>query len=146
MNELLHLKGKLESSRNLATGGGGIKLPKYAVVNSTHLNHLIEQLKQILDYWENQTIINGALFSAHYRQVIAKSNRIEKIFPLKGADTVNQHVIGAKFWHDGEDLGHVLTYFFKIDTLVDGINQLGLCKEILDNFFEGRINLSLIHI
>lgn len=144
MNELLHLKGKLMYSKNHAVGGGGIKLPKYGIVYATHLNHLCEQLKQILAYWQSQSIISGALFSAFYKQVIAKSNRIEKIFPLKGDETVNQHVIGAKFWYHGENIGHVLTYFFEINTLIEGISQLELCKEIVEKHFKGQIDYAIL--
>ena len=76
MNNILQLKGRFEQRPN-SSRPGSPKLPKGKSVSSLHLIELSEQLKRILEYWETNTDINGALVSVHYTHNCCKEQQIE---------------------------------------------------------------------
>ena len=76
MNSILQLKGRFEQRPN-GIKPGAPKLPRGKQVEAAHILQLVEQLEAIYKYWQSNTDINGAIVSVHYKQVVAKSNRLK---------------------------------------------------------------------
>lgn len=142
MNDVLVLKGKFDSKSN-QSGFGKTNLPKNAIVTSTEIKSLRDDLKKVLAFWNQKEndIIGGALISVHYKHVVAKSNRLRYILG-KGNVKPNDSVRGAKFvWEENDNhkkiQKHVFTHFVSIDTIEESINRLSLTITILDNYYNG---------
>ena len=78
MNNILQLKGQFQK-RKAPSGFGPVNLPKGKSVSVEHVLKLKKQLQDIVLFWSKEKIIKGALVSVHYRKVVAKSNRIQKM-------------------------------------------------------------------
>lgn len=137
MNNVLELKGRFEQKKNNSTFGPK-NLPNGEKVEVNHLNDLKTQLKKILIYWEKDTLIDGALVSVHYTDVVAKSNRIGALLSY-GKTTSNNSIRGAKFEDDGLKK-HVFTHFVSLNTLKNSIKMLDICIEIVNSSFDGTIS------
>lgn len=114
MNKILQLKGRFEQRPNSATPGAPT-LPKGASVDLVHFIELADQLKRILQYWKENTDINGALVSVHYTHIVAKSNRL-KILLSENSKSPTESIRGAKFiWEqdkNGKEIQkHVFTHY-----------------------------------
>ncbi len=90
MNNTLKLKGQFNSEGNKAKGGG-ISIPTNSIITVNHINTLINQLATINNNWDNDNNINGLIIHIHYKELIAKSNRIQVLFN----NTPNKNVVGA---------------------------------------------------
>ena len=66
-------------------------------MTAEHINELVNQLNEIYNRWEKDKLIEGALVSVHYRQVVAKSNRIQAIFAVGSKIKSNDSIRGSKF-------------------------------------------------
>ena len=95
MNNLLLLKGKLEHRAFSPKGFGPEKLPVGQRVSSSHITKLVSQLIDIKNYFTENNILPGALISVHYKEVIAKSNRLRIL--LKDNNSTSKNIRGAKF-------------------------------------------------
>jgi hypothetical protein len=135
MNDVLQLKGKFQYQQN--SGGGGAHLPVGGSVQAQHLQEMKQQLIEILEYWEKDKIIKGALVSVYYNNVVAKSNRIKGLLH-KGSDDPNESIRGSKFIGDNP-IQHVFTYYTKLDVLQESIRRLEICHGIVSNEYEGKI-------
>ena len=104
MTDVLVLKGKFDSKSN-QSGYGKTNLPKNAIVTSTEIKSLRDDLKKVLAFWNQKEndIIGGALISVHYKHVVAKSNRLRYILG-KGNVKPNDSIRGAKFvWEENDN-------------------------------------------
>ena len=145
MNEILQLKGPLQSGPNPSRGGGLRKLPPKGSVSLEHIRELRKQLKKVLDFWSQQTIVDGVLVSVYYREVIAKSNRISAIFAVHGKNrNVNTHIRGAKFWHHGDSQGHIITYYLSKDIVSESIANLEILEHEFDKHFGERADFNTL--
>ena len=136
MNDLLQLKGNFEQKSNSSSGGGST-LPKNATVTAEHLEKLHHDLTELFNYWKSNDIINGALISVYYTDVIAKSRRISGTFS-HGKITSNSSIVGAKFSR-AEKLKHIITHFVSLALLHETIQMYDLCIDVLKNQFGGVI-------
>lgn len=118
VNNILQLKGTFEQKSRKA-GFGKPKLPKDGEVLISHIEKLLSDLKSLQQYWESETLINGALISVFYIDVIAKSRRISETFSGPGVFS-NQSVVGAKF-HSDDGLKHIITHYISYNLLRDTI-------------------------
>ena len=136
MNNLLQLKGRFDQqkgSRQFAPPN----VPKNKSVTAEHVKTLFAQLSQILKYWEEHTLIRGALVSAYYYAVVAKSNRIKKLLCVGNSDP-NDSIRGSKF--DGlNPTRHVFTYYVKLDALRTSIARLQVVAQIIEQKYGGKI-------
>ena len=82
MNSVLHLKGQFEYQPN-QNRPAAKNLPVRAEVKVEHLKALKVQLERILLKWQQDTRLGGALISVHYKDVVAKSNRISSLLAYK---------------------------------------------------------------
>lgn len=143
MNSILQLKGRFEQRPN-SSRPGLPKLPKGKKVSSTHLLELSDQLKRILQYWESNTDINGALVSVHYRHIVAKSNRL-KLLLSENSKSPTESIRGAKFVWETDDNGkevqkHVFTHYVSLRAIEKTIQVLNKTILVIEKYFAGSIN------
>ncbi|MCI9050764.1 MAG: S8 family peptidase [Lachnospiraceae bacterium] len=143
MNNILQLKGRFEQRSN-SSKPGLPKLPKGKSISSVHLIDLSRQLRRILKYWENNTDINGALVSVHYKHIVAKSNRL-KILLSENSKLPSESIRGAKFvWEPNEDgkniQKHVFIHYVPLTAIEKSIEVLNTVAAVIDKYYKGIIN------
>lgn len=136
MNELLNLKGRFEQVAG-PNNVGPINLPKGSKINVKHLEKLKRDLQELISFWEKNEILDGALVSIFYIDVIAKSRRT-KSFMSKGKITSNSTIVGAKFV-GSDKKKHVITHYVSLDILKENLKTLKLTIEVLNVEFKGEI-------
>ena len=94
MNNTLVLKGKLQTRR--AQRPGAPALPVGKSVDMNDMEAKIASLQTVRDYWREQPPIINPLVEVHYRQVVAKSNRIKQLLSGHGK-RANDSIVGARF-------------------------------------------------
>jgi len=142
LNNILHLKGRFEHRENPSKPGTPI-LPKGATVNSLHVHSLKKQLQMILNYWTENTVLDGALVSVHYKHIVAKTNRLRYLLSYPG-HTPADSIRGAKFEWEPNTNGkiiqkHVFTHYIPLIALEKAINTLTLIIQIIDEGYNGEI-------
>lgn len=136
MNDLLELKGQFQHSK--AQQPGAPELPRGQRVTAEKLRSLAADLTRIRDYWEEQDVSFDPLVSAHYRTVVAKSNRIRRVLGSDG--NASGHIVGARFEGEGAETHHVITYCVAADVLDESIDVLATCANVVDERFAGAID------
>ena len=134
MNNLLELKGKFEQAKREGRVGGP-KLAKDREVKFETIDKLIKELEKINSFWQKQNLLSKALISVYYNTIVAKSNRMKKIFS-KGSLHSNDSIVGARFL----DERHIITHYIPYDVLESGIFNLKICSEIVKKEFDNVIN------
>lgn len=142
MNNVLQLKGRFEQRPNNSKPGSP-KLPKGKSVSSLHLFELSEQLKRILQYWETNTDISGALVSVHYTHIVAKSNRM-RILLSENSKSPTESIRGVKFiWEPDEDgkqvQKHVFTHYVSLKTIEKTIEVLEETISVIKKYYNENI-------
>lgn len=143
MNNVLQLKGQFQK-RKAPGGFGSPNLPKGKSVSAEHVLNLKSQLNDIIEFWKQEKTINGALVSVHYRNVVAKSNRVQ-ILMSDGGGHPNQSVRGSKFVEGYNDKNilvkkHVFTHFLSIDSLEKSVHLLDKCVDVITNYYNENIS------
>lgn len=139
MNKLLQLKGVLQHGEN-HSGGSSPNIPKGEVVTITHIHKLIEQLEEILRYWDEHREINGALVSVRYKTIVAKSNRIRAILSTNSKTLPDDCICGARFVENSENsIKHLFTYFVGTCIVQKSIQDLKAVEKILLREYDGTI-------
>jgi hypothetical protein len=133
MNDVLLLKGQFEHSKN-PTIPGAPRLPKGRSVKASDINKFITQLREEETKWELDSTISKALLDVHYNRIIAKSNRMCRIFNINCDD----HIVGARF--DKTKSKHIITYCFDKEEFKTAIDRLDECKKIIENMYNGEIS------
>lgn len=142
MNNILQLKGQFHQRMN-PNGFGPMNLPKGAKVTAKHVENMKIQLIQLDKYWHKEQTIGGVLISAHYKCIVAKSNRLQILLSDKGKHP-NMSIRGAKFVDEINEKNknikkHVFTYFISFEALQKSINYLEKCQLVLNKDFNGEI-------
>lgn len=142
MNNVLQLKGRFEQRPN-SSKPGSPKLPKGKSVSSLHLFELSEQLKRILQYWETNTDISGALVSVHYTHIVAKSNRM-RILLSENSKSPTESIRGVKFiWEPDEDgkqvQKHVFTHYVSLKAIEKTIEVLEETISVIEKYYNENI-------
>ncbi len=142
MNKVLELKGIFDYKKNLSAFSRP-NLRGSKCVTSEHLNNLISELEQISTFWNaNNELIQGALVSVHYTEVVAKSNRVKALLINGGSANPNDFIRGAKFEVREGEPKHVFTYFVDMQSLKESVRRLTICEKTLEEHFDGRIDKS----
>lgn len=136
MNEILQLKGKFRQSPSEGRGGNP-SLPKAAntCVELKHIVTLASQLRELRKFWQGVSIIDGALIDIHYKQVIAKSNRIRALF-ANSKVTANSSIKGARFDPAGR---HIITHYVTDALMADAETKLKIAGKIIEEKFDGLV-------
>ena len=136
MNNILQLKGQFQQQSSSGNFGPP-DLPINGFVEASHLESLKTQLQRILRFWQENTLIKGALVSVYYYHVVAKSNRIKGLL-CKGSTDPSDSICGSKF-HGEEPIQHVFTHYVKLDVLQVSIARLEVCINIVNKEYGGTI-------
>lgn len=137
MNDLLQLKGTFEQKSNNSRPGSP-ELPSEATVKVEHLEKLKNDLEALKEFWSEDTILNGALVSVFYIDVIAKSRRISGTL-TKGSITANSSIVGAKF-SKSDRMKHIITHYVSLEMLNESIERYKKSITVLKKQFKGVIN------
>lgn len=130
MNNVLELKGlKFDQKKNFVTPGRP-KLPVGAKIKKRDLYSLLENFREMLKYWKNETLIDGALISVYYKGIVAKSNRIKGFFE-QGQKTENSTIVGAQFTR-GNIKKHIITHYVELKSIEKAIDRLETSINILE--------------
>ena len=113
--------------------------PLAASVESTHILDLINDLYSLQTYWNEHTLIKGALISVYYTSVVAKTNRIRGLL-CKGSSDPNDSIRGAKFAGENPHIQHVFTYYVGLDVISETIARLVTASEIVEHDYNGKIS------
>jgi hypothetical protein len=136
MNNILYLKGQF-NKQSFPGNFGPPSLPTGKSVKSEHLADLKNQLQSILNYWQSEKTINGALVSVYYHNVVAKSNRMKGLL-CKGSIDPNDSIRGSKFFGD-YPIQHVFIHYVKLDVLQESIERLETCIDIVNVDYGSKI-------
>lgn len=142
MNNILYLKSQFYQRKN-PNKPGHANLPVGKSVKASHLIALSKQLQDILNYWESNKDINGALVSVHYYTVVAKSNRIRSFLSEKSHSPL-ESVRGAKFVWEKDEYGltkqkHVFTHYISLDALRNTLHTLQDIIRIVEQVYSAEI-------
>jgi hypothetical protein len=141
LNNLLQLKGSFEQ-KSRVNGAVLSNLPTGKSVKVSRLQNLLNNLKELQTYWRGQNLLPGALITAHYIKVAAKSNRLRALLG-KGKKTPNQSVVGAKFSVDGSPK-HIITHYITKEILNESIILLTHSIDIVNQKFNGEIDYNIV--
>lgn len=137
MNSVLHLKGQFDYQPN-HNRPAGKNLPVHTQVEVKHIEKLLKEMSTVLNKWENDTRIGGALISVHYKDVVAKSNRISSLLAYKSKKS-NDSIRGSRFDISSGDPKHIFTHFVSLETIEDSIKKLKSCVSIIKRSYNGTI-------
>ena len=136
MNNLLELKGSFEQRSNKG-GFGKPKIPKNRPVTSSKIKNIISDLKLLNTFWlSHQTLMQNALVEIKYSEIVAKSNRIKKLFS-HGLGTDDSLIVGARF--SEQKTSHIITYCLDGGMLQDTILLLEKVNDLVSLEFNGLI-------
>ena len=143
MNPILQLKGSFNQRANPSRPGSPA-LPPKASINIHHINRLKKQLQDIHDYWIRNSEIQGALVSVHYKNIVAKSNRLCILLSYPGHTTADS-IRGAKFaWETnqkGENVQkHIFTHYVPLAAIEKAIGYLDATASIVRSGYGESIN------
>lgn len=141
MNSILQLKGQFDHKKN-TNQFGSTNLPVGKSVTSLHIDDLRNELISILNFWRNDTLIDGALVSVHYKHVVAKSNRIKALLVKNSTMKANDSIRGAKFEGSQPNIKHVFTHYVPLDAIQESIRRLSVCANIVNESYNGTISYS----
>lgn len=136
MNDLLELKGRLEKGDY--TGSVVLNLPVKKEVRSTQLLKLLSDLERLERFWQDKSVLPGALVSVYYNRTIPKSSRLKGFFS-KGSEPSNEYVRGVRF-NNANDKKHIITYYIEKRILRESAKRISLLIKIIDDCFEGIID------
>lgn len=142
MNNLLQLKGRFEQASRSTDGFGPTNLPAGQSVNVSKLQDLLKNLTELQTYWNAQSLLSGALITAHYIKVAAKSNRLKALLG-NSSNKPNSSIVGAKFSTDASPK-HLITHYVSRDILNESIQRLTDSIDILNQQFNGEIDYDAI--
>lgn len=149
MNALLELQRPFDA-RPGSGSGGPARIPTGKRVTTAKLLSLADELHQTLDAWPKDSIIGDyILIEAHYRDVVAKSNRVMRLLRQAPDTPVNSSVVGARFEKGDDGLPHhVITYCVPSGTIEDTIDLLHRYAKYLleDARFAGTIDSAALDL
>ncbi|MDY0277375.1 MAG: S8 family peptidase [Acholeplasma sp.] len=136
MNELLQLKGPF--TQKSRTGNvGAPQLRKKSYVEVDHLKALYDNLLGMFKFWSKEKLFDGALISAYYIKLAAKSNRLSIL--LSGdSKTPDETIVGVRF-SDDIDEKHIITHFVSLDVIARTMELLSKAIAVVDKEFKGIV-------
>lgn len=136
MNQVLELKGRFEQKKSTGTPGAP-KLPKAASVSEEHLEKLRLDLVDLIKFWMDENIVEGALISVYYNKIVAKSNRMNSYFSSSKIPA-NDTIVGAKF-SSGTKKKHIITHYVSIDAIKKSVELFEKTRAVVRNEFNGIV-------
>ncbi len=134
MNKMLKLRGQFKQKKRNASFGPQ-QMKSGVTVANDHIEKILLDLEKCKYYWQDKKLINGALISIEYVDIVPKSRRVSSIF-------VNEKIVGAKFTEDGKK--HIITYYIDKDVIDKAINKLNLINDCIKNELRGLITNDML--
>lgn len=135
MNNLLDLRIRFEHERK-SGGGGARNLNKTRFTKSELLASLIDDLKRIRSFYDNNDkYVKDILIDVYYNDIISKSGRVQEVLRIKG--DCNDKIVGARFSDVENNENHIITYYISRAELEDGIKKLTESKKLVDEQLNG---------
>ena len=134
-NSILQLKGSFEPKKR---PGGSVSrnLPVGASVEKSHIDVLIQNLRDVSEYWKDNRIINSILVSVYYNRTVAKTNRISKLLSCSGKEP-NESIVGAKFAPN--EYKHIITHCVDRKAINKSTEWLIDVVDVIENQFGGTV-------
>lgn len=137
MNNVFELRGELNSSKPKKSR----RVPplKGLKIEADTIRKFRGELEEIRRFWESEKYLDGALVSIHYKRVIPKSSRVNRILGTRSKPS-SKFICGAKYeGFDENSIGksHIITYYISIEQLTDTIELLRFLENITIARFEG---------
>lgn len=144
MNDILRLRQRLEQKPHGSGGGARNIHTGAAPIRTEHLELLATQLQGILEWWQKEQLIPGAIIDIEYRSVIPKSSRVQALLAGNGKKP-NDTIVGARF-SDGEQKHIITHYLANLKTVEATIQKLLGAKRLLEENgrFGGQITYEQI--
>ena len=136
MNKVLELKGKFNQAPN-TNRPGSPTLPKNGMVTAFDIERLICSLVAVQSYWTEEHRVFKPVVSIFYKDVVAKSNRMEAIL-ADGSLSPNTTIVGAKF-SDETNPKHIITHCVNVRTFGHGLELLAKALSILKDGFDAKL-------
>ena len=140
MHNLLELKGEFYPKSN-EQKGGGLTLPVGALVTSDKVRRLADELDRICVSWKGSPLLANVLIDVHYTTLVAKSNRVGRVF-WQSKIKPSSLIVGARF---SEDDCHIITYYVPMDVIRNSAMELRICADYLDQEHEGSISRNVFN-
>ena len=135
-NELLQIKGSFSHAHGPQPGTPSLPVGGY--VKASHFLELANQLRDVKRFWQEKKLGIDPLVCAFYTRIVAKSNRISRLFSYS-VGSPNDCVVGAKFYDYEQDPKHQITYSVSEQDIDRSIDELELCARIVGRLDVGRI-------
>ncbi|PPE06650.1 S8 family peptidase [Mesoplasma corruscae] len=119
-NKILFLKGRFEQKSNRSKPNG-INLPANATIQLSNITKLKKELEEIQLFWKENKLIKNCLISVHYKQLIAKSNRIKGLFVVNQNPSYNS-MVGAKYSQNNKK--HIITHLVSPEIIQKSVKWL----------------------
>ena len=135
MNNIFELRGELNSSK--PKNNKPVPQLKGLKLETDTIQQFRIQLEKIRQFWESEKYLDGALVSIHYKRVIPKSSRVNRILGTRSKRS-SKFICGAKYkGFDENSIGktHIITYYISIEQLTDTIQLLKFLENITDTQF-----------
>ncbi len=136
MNNVFELRGEMNSSK--PKKNRPVPQLKGLKIEVDTIRKFRNQLEEIKQFWESEKYLDGALVSIHYKRVIPKSSRVNRILGTKSKPS-SKFICGAKYdGFDENNIGkaHIITYYVSIKQLTDTIQLLKFLENITATRFE----------
>lgn len=133
-NELLEVKGSFSHAPGPKPGAPSLPVGGY--VESSHFLELANQLQEVKRFWQRKKLGIDPLVGAFYTRIVAKSNRISRLFSYS-VGSPNDCIVGAKFYDSAEDPKHQITYSVPEKDIDRSIEELELCARVVGRL-DGR--------
>ncbi|WP_461220482.1 serine protease [Mycoplasmoides gallisepticum] len=139
MNEILKLRVNFSDAKPNPVRASAANIPKYQSVDLKKIEDLKNDLNYVIEYWNNvnQSLPIKPLINIHYKELIAKSNRIKGLLE-NSSQKNNESVVGAKF-SDDDKHKHIITHCVKKKVLVNALKRIQNVIYIFKKQFKNKI-------
>lgn len=138
MNPILQVKLHFAHERNTQRPSSR-NLRSTAETSVEKISALIEDLRVVLRYYKSTPkILKDILIDVNYNDIIAKSNRIQRLLKPE-RKKVNDLIVGARFSDapTGEE-NHIITYYVDENTIEKTIRELEITGDFLSKKLQGK--------
>ncbi len=138
MNSILQVKLHFFHERNTQRPSPR-NLRSAAETSVEKISALIEDLRVVLRYYKSTPkILKDILIDVNYNDIIAKSNRIQRLLKPE-RKKVNDLIVGARFSDApaGEE-NHIITYYVDVNTVEKTIKELEITSDFLSKKLQGK--------
>ncbi len=118
---------------------GPPSIPSDRRVTADHLKRLAAQLCDVQKFWREKNLGIDPLVGAYYQCVVAKSNRVQRLFSYSST-TPNAAIVGARFYKSGLTSKHLITYSVSHSDIDRSIEELLICAHIVNAFPDHQID------